>query len=255
MVSVTNYVATQYSAPQRSLVAASGSTSPASASDSGATAVSTQDQDSATKQLQRLSDSLDFLKNSLQSDSEQRKTIAQEKLERAKQELAMLKQWGFPPEVIARRAAQLGLTVAGAAQEFVAASASGLTPGYTATDGVAGASFAAPSEANSRNAGETGDAEDGNTVAIPEAYRETLEIGREDRRLSQEDQRTLADFKAVLQEIKALLEKALREIRAEEAAIHSNDGALGEIEDTVSALDRTAGTLGAEPVVFGGLSI
>lgn len=182
-------------------------------------------EDPAIESLRRTKDALDLLARSMIDMAEQRKAIAKEKLEEAKAELLLLERFGFPPEVVARRAAQLGLKVGAAAAEFAAASsASAGAASATPSSGTAAADTAATDAAAPME-----------ETALPAAYREALDDGRQARARTDADRRTANDFRTTLERIRALIERAMRELRADRAP-----EALGAIDTALSALDANA---------------
>src|ERR1044072_1813275 len=83
---------------------------------------STNDEpDTGVLKIQRQSLALEQVRNSLASSADDAKSRAQRKLEEGKEELPALKTAGFPPEVIARLAAELARKVGAAASEFASA--------------------------------------------------------------------------------------------------------------------------------------
>ncbi len=187
---------------------------------------------SAADRLQQTRDALRMLSQSAVDRAEERKALAKQKLEEAKAEILMLKQMGFPPEVIARRAAQLAVTLSTAATDFSAASAQ---------TGTAGAS--APPATTTAQPDSDAAAED-EPAKLPAAYREAMADGQAQQAKRTEDAKTAADFKATLDELKAMLEKALRDMRASK-----KNGAGGEAERALGMIGDALSTLTAPPAV------
>ena len=88
---------------------------------SSRTLPSAAERPSAATKIERLTEAANQLRQATQTAAEAEKARAKERLEHAKRILAMLKRWGFPPEVIAQRAAELAREVGAAAQQFAAA--------------------------------------------------------------------------------------------------------------------------------------
>lgn len=149
---------------------------------------------------------------------EQQKARAKERLDRAKQMLAMLKRMGFPPDVVARRAAELAREVGAAAQELAAALGStGSVDVGAAGDSVASDQLVADATvADSETLVEDGP-EEPPLSHVEKAYRDIIDDRRQDDP-SSEDRKMLAEFEAVKRELKTLQEQAERQIRRDEEA-------------------------------------
>lgn len=174
----------------------------------------------SVSELQRALETRDYLEQTLESAGQDDKAQAMGRLEQAKQRLAMLKRWGFNPEVVARGAAQLAREVGAAAGQFVSA---------LAADAAAEPAFAKAGLGSSTVA-----------TAIPQAYREAMERGLQAGGISQGDRETIEAFKSVARQIKQLLDRALRELRQQKSlqGIASEaEHARASIEDAISALD------------------
>ncbi len=156
----------------------------------------------------------DYMTQTLEGDAANRKAQAQMRLEEAKQRLALLKRWGFNPQVLARAAAQLAREVGAAAEDFAAA--------VTASQAVD-----MPIDAP-----ETDDA------FLPQGYRDVMERAVRPASISQEDKSTIEAFQSLLREIKQVLEQAARDLRREKSAVAGNDP-LAAIEDALSVLENT----------------
>lgn len=145
---------------------------------------------------------------------EQQKARAKERLERAKQMLAMLKRMGFPPDVIARRAAELAREIGAAAQELAAAlgSAGGMDVAFDADAGVSELQAVDAVQADYQP--ESG--EERPFSHAEKAYRDVIGNRRQDG-ISSEDRKMLAEFEAVKRELKTLQEQAERQMRRDEA--------------------------------------
>ena len=80
------------------------------------------------KILQNSAKAQESLRESMTTSAEAAKVRAARKLEEAKQQLEMLKSGGYPPEVVARLAAELAHKISAAAAEFASAVAASATP-------------------------------------------------------------------------------------------------------------------------------
>ncbi len=186
------------------------------------------------KILQTSAKALQTLRDSMTTSAEATKARAARKLEEAKQQLEMLKSGGFPPEVVARLAAELAHKISAAAAEFASAVAASATSaasaansaasvagaGTTAADAAGAAadqSAASATEASSDSSDastEQTDEPDGATAAR-NAYQSVVEDGKQATSgISAEDRKTMEEFKSVLQEVRQLMDKAMRELRA-----------------------------------------
>jgi hypothetical protein len=231
----------------------------------------TEQPDIGVLKIQRQSLALEQARSSLASSSDDAKSRAQRKLEEAKQELQALKTAGFPPEVIARLAAELARKVGAAASEFASAVAAGGSSGASAATGAAAAaastassattatnadaaadvaaSDATASAADTKSAETTPqDAEDGTSAADTDgaaqarkAYQETVEDGPKSSAISATDRQTMEEFKSVVRELKQILEKAMRDLR-EKHRDATADGAIGAAQSAVTGLSAAAPT-------------
>ncbi|MBZ9791406.1 hypothetical protein K9B32_14935 [Rhizobium sp. 3T7] len=182
------------------------------------------------KILQNSAKAQESLRESMTTSAEAAKARAARKLEEAKQQLEMLKSGGYPPEVVARLAAELAHKISAAAAEFASAVAASATPaasaanatvatvdtGAGATDATtyASATTETASSDSSEGSAEQTDEPDGATAAR-NAYQSVIEDGRQASvRVSTEDRKTMEEFKAILQDVRQLMDKAMRELRA-----------------------------------------
>jgi len=182
------------------------------------------------KKLQNSAKAQESLRESMTTSAEAAKARAARKLEEAKQQLEMLKSGGYPPEVVARLAAELAHKISAAAAEFASAVAASATPpasaanatvatadtGASATDATtyASATTETASSDSSEGSAEQTDVPDGATAAR-NAYQSVIEDGRQaPAGISTEDRKTMEEFKAILQEVRPLMDKAMRELRA-----------------------------------------
>lgn len=167
----------------------------------------------SASELQAALQARDHMTEGFEGDAANRKAHAQMRLEEARQRLALLKRWGFNPQIVARSAAQLAHEVGAAAEDFAAA-VSAARPTDISID---------PPEA-------------GNAF-LPQAYRDVMERAAPATSSPQEDQRTIEAFQSLLREIKQVLEQAVRDLRREKSAEAGND-ALAAIEDALSVLEN-----------------
>ncbi|CDM59081.1 MULTISPECIES: hypothetical protein [Rhizobium] len=187
--------------------------------------------DSASARLKILQNSAkarESLRENMTTSAEAAKSRAARKLEEAKQQLEMLRSGGYPPEVVARLAAELAHKISAAAAEFasaVATSATSIASAAVATaDAGTGAATVATTDAPastataSSNDTKSGTAQadepDGATPAR-NAYQRIVEDGkRASSGISAEDRKTMEEFKSILQEVRQLMDRAVRELRA-----------------------------------------
>lgn len=231
----------------------------------------TDEPDTGVLKIQRQSLALEQARNSLASSSDDAKSRAQRKLEEAKQELQALKTAGFPPEVIARLAAELARKVGAAASEFASAVAAGGSSGASAATGAAAAAASTASSATTvTDAAATADLVAGDATASTEevqnteitteepgdgtdttetdgaaqarkAYQETVEDGPKSSTISAADRQTMEEFKSVVRELKQILEKAMRDLR-EKNRDAAADGAIGAAQSAVTGLSAAVPT-------------
>lgn len=182
------------------------------------------------KILQNSAKALESLRENMTTSAEAAKSRAARKLEEAKQQLEMLKSGGYPPEVVARLAAELAHKISAAAAEFasaVAASATNIASAANAavaatdtgapeTDAAADTTTSTTTISSEVATSSTADADepDGATPAR-NAYQSIVEDGKQaSAGISAEDRKTMEEFKSVLQEVRHLMDKAMRDLRA-----------------------------------------
>ncbi|MBW9053803.1 hypothetical protein [Rhizobium mesosinicum] len=218
--------------------------------------------DTGVLKIQRQSLALEQVRNSLGSSADDAKSRAQRKLEEAKQELQALKTAGFPPEVIARLAAELARKVGAAASEFASAVATGGSSDADAATSAAAvsASTAATTAATTNGTADavasdamvstkvtqdtetaTEAVEDGTDTAETDgaaharkAYQEIVEDGPKSSAISADDRKTMEEFKSIVRELKQILEKAMRDLR--EKNRNAAEGAIGLAQSAVTGL-------------------
>lgn len=225
--------------------------------------------DTGVLKIQRQSLALEQVRNSLASSADDAKSRAQRKLEEAKQELQALKTAGFPPEVIARLAAELARKVGAAASEFASAVATGGSSDASAATSTAAvsASTAATTDATTNATADivasdttasteatqdtettTEAAEDGTNTAemdgaahARKAYQETVDDGPKSSAISADDRQTMEEFKSIVRELKQILEKAMRDLR-EKNRDAGAEGAIGAAQSAVTGLSAAVPT-------------
>ncbi|MEK1896368.1 MAG: hypothetical protein AAAB20_24375 [Rhizobium sp.] len=187
--------------------------------------------DSASARLKILQNSAkaqESLRENMTTSAEAAKSRAARKLEEAKQQLEMLKSGGYPPEVVARLAAELAHKISAAAAEFASAVATSATSIASAANAAvatadAGAGAATVAATDTSATASTKDAEDSatqadapdGTTAARNAYQSIVEDGKQaSAGISTEDRKTMEEFKTILQEVRQLMDKAMRELRA-----------------------------------------
>lgn len=230
-----------------------------------------EEPDTGVLKIQRQSLALEQVRNSLASSADDAKSRAQRKLEEAKQELQALKTAGFPPEVIARLAAELARKVGAAASEFASAVATGGSSGASAATGVEATAAASTASATADTSGaaaadvvasnataspeatqnteatteETGDGTDttetDGAAHARKAYQEIVEDGPKSSAISADDRKTMEEFKAIVRELKQILEKAMRDLR-EKNRDAAAEGAIGATQSAVNDLSAAAPT-------------
>lgn len=230
-----------------------------------------EEPDTGVLKIQRQSLALEQVRNSLASSADDAKSRAQRKLEEAKQELQALKTAGFPPEVIARLAAELARKVGAAASEFASAVATGGSSGASAATGVEATAAASTASATADTSGaaaadvvasnataspeatqnteatteETGDGTDttetDGAAHARKAYQEIVEDGPKSSAISADDRKTMEEFKSIVRELKQILEKAMRDLR-EKNRDAAAEGAIGATQSAVNGLSAAAPT-------------
>ncbi|OWV92573.1 hypothetical protein [Rhizobium sp. R693] len=181
------------------------------------------------KILQNAAKAQESLRESMATSAEATKARAARKLEEAKQQLEMLKSGGYPPEVVARLAAELAHKISAAAAEFASAVAASATSAVstanaaaTATD-TGAATADATTDASATNATTSSYSSDASaaqadepdgTTAARNAYQSIVEDGKQaSAGISTEDRKTMEEFKAMLREVRQLMDKAMRDLR------------------------------------------
>ncbi|WP_428426187.1 hypothetical protein [Pararhizobium sp.] len=188
---------------------------------------------------------LGILKSTTETDADDIKARAKQKLDDAKKQLEYLRRWNFDPEVLARQASNLARQVGAAAKDFASAVAAGSTTGAAAAGTAeAATTLAGQSDAETARAAENG--EDDMSFA-QKAYQDTMKDAAEQKTVSAADRKTLEEFKAVAQEIKALLEEALRRMREQKNA---DQNAISEAQRSGESLNQAIQGLNA---AFGGV--
>ncbi|MBB3541530.1 MULTISPECIES: hypothetical protein [unclassified Rhizobium] len=190
---------------------------------------STDSTSARLKILQNAARAQESLRESMATSAEAAKARAARKLEEAKQQLEMLKSGGYPPEVVARLAAELAHKISAAAAEFasaVAASATNIAStanASAATTDTGAASADAATDTSGTDAAAAADSSDTSApqadepdgaTAARNAYQSVVEDGQQaSAGISTEDRKTMEEFKAILQEVRQLMDKAMRDLR------------------------------------------
>lgn len=199
--------------------------------------------------LQQAREALSTLKRTSQQTQQDREAAAEEKLERIKEELRMLIQFGFPPEVIARRLAQLGKELGaaicqhadGAAMQAGAqVAAAGTVADTVATDGASqtGTVETDGAFAQAREGASADDRQDGRP---PLGYGETADLARDRTRAAGSDRNIADEFKSLAARIKAMMREAEEDMeRQNKTTAGFQDGSAG-IDAALSLLEGTAG--------------
>ncbi|EPE95478.1 hypothetical protein [Rhizobium grahamii] len=191
---------------------------------------STDSTSARLKILQNAAKAQESLRESMATSAEAAKARAARKLEEAKQQLEMLKSGGYPPEVVARLAAELAHKISAAAAEFasaVAASATNIASAANASAATADTGAASADAATNTSATDAAAASDSSdasaaqadepdgATAARNAYQSVVEDGQQaSAGISTEDRKTMEEFKAILQEVRQLMDKAIRDLRA-----------------------------------------
>ena len=151
-----------------------------------------------------------------------RKEIARQKLERARENMTILRQFGLSSDFVARRAAEIGKELGAAASDFAAAMGSArqfetvLLP-------------------------QSDEATDTDIASLPEAYREILETGTSSVAHVSEDWQTIDQFHSALFDVRAVLEWSLDDARREDddpSRDFTGRRALAGIDVALQALDN-----------------
>ncbi len=183
---------------------------------------------------------LEMLKSTAETDADDIKARAKQRLDDAKKQLEFLRRWNFDPEVLARQAGHLAREVGAAAKDFAAAVAAGSTTGAAAA-GTAEAAATLAGQSDSETGDTTDSGEDDMSFA-QKAYQDTMKDAAEQKAISADDRKTLEEFKAVAQEIKALLEEALRRMREQNNA---DQNAIADAQKSGESLNQAIQGLNA----------
>ncbi len=157
--------------------------------------------EAATERQKQADDALSALRSMVENGPKERKALAEERLKRLKEELSDMMRFGFAPEVIAGRSAQLAKELGSVAKQFSAAmsddrrmSASSATADTTDTG-------ATPASAEPAVAAQDD---------LPQAYRDALDYGRKEDEGLTGDESTIGDFRTAASQLKMMLEWAGR---------------------------------------------
>ncbi|MBB4292965.1 biopolymer transport protein ExbB/TolQ [Rhizobium leguminosarum] len=210
---------------------------------SSATAISAagNETDQGVLKLQRTTQALQQIRQTLATSEEEDKTKAQRKLEEAQQQLEMLRSSNMPPEVVARLAAELARKVGAAASEFASSVATGssavVVPADATSDATAtatsGAAAALTDTSGESGTTATGAQEPDAATSARNAYQSVAEDAPKFSSISTDDRETMEEFKAVVRELKQLLEKAMHDLRQQNRQPGAN--AVPDMADLSSA--------------------
>ncbi|MEF3132968.1 hypothetical protein OS035_16025 [Rhizobium sp. 268] len=199
---------------------------------SSATVISAagDESDQSVLKLQRSTQTLQQMRQTLANSGDEAKTKAERKLEEAKQQLEMLRSSNMPPEVVARLAAELARKLGTVASEFASTVATGSPAAVasmdTTTDTTAAATSgieAAPADASEKTADEeTGSQEPDDAANARKAYQSVAGDTPQFSGISADDRETMEDFKAVVRELKQLLENAMHDLRQQNRQAGAN---------------------------------
>ncbi|MGX9988914.1 hypothetical protein ACS4RR_006730 [Rhizobium sp. Z1P35] len=187
--------------------------------------------DQGVLKLQRATQALQQMRQTLANSGDEAKTKAQRKLEEAKQQLEILRSSNMAREVVARLAAELARKVGTAASEFASSVATGspataVPLDATTTDATAiatsGAAAALTDTSGETAAGETGSQEPDAATNARNAYASVAKDAPKFSGISADDRETMEEFKAVVRELKQVLEKAMRELRLQDRQAGAN---------------------------------
>ncbi|MBB4439852.1 MULTISPECIES: hypothetical protein [Rhizobium] len=193
------------------------------ASSTAAITAAGSETDQGVLKLQRATQALQQMRQTLANSGDEAKAKAQRKLEEAKQELEMLRSSNMAPEVVARLAAELARKVGTAASEFASSVATGSPATAVPVDATAVATTAAPTDTSGEiAAGETGSQEPDAAANARNAYARVAEDAPKFSGISADDRETMEEFKAVVRELKQVLEKAMRELRQQDRQAGAN---------------------------------
>ncbi|MGO7957771.1 hypothetical protein [Rhizobium leguminosarum] len=199
------------------------------ASSTAAITAAGSETDQGVLKLQRATQALQQMRQTLANSGDEAKAKAQRKLEEAKQELEMLRSSNMAPEVVARLAAELARKVGTAASEFASSVATGSPATAVPVDATAGAAAVATSGAAALTdtsgetaAGETGSQEPDAAANARKAYASVAEDAPKFSGISADDREAMEEFKAVVRELKQVLEKAMRELRQQDRQAGAN---------------------------------
>lgn len=183
---------------------------------------------------------LDLLKSTAETDADDIKARAKQRLDDAKKQLEFLRRWNFDPEILARQAGHLAREVGAAAKDFAAVVSAGSTTGVAA----AGTPETAATLTGQSGAEtiETAESADDDMSFAQKAYQDTMKDATEQKAISADDRKTLEEFKAVAQEIKTLLEEALRRMREQKNA---DQNAISEAQRSGESLNQAIQALNA----------
>ncbi|MGZ2459548.1 hypothetical protein [Rhizobium sp. IY2] len=187
------------------------------ASSTAAISVAGSEAGQGVLKLQRTTQALQQMRQTLANSGDEAKAKAQRKLEEAQQQLQMLRSSNMPPEVVTRLAVELARKVGTAASEFASSVATGspatAVPVDTAAVATSGTDAALTDISGDTRTGETGSQEPDAAANARKAYGSVAEDAPKFSNISAGDRETMEAFKAVVRELKQLLEKAMRDLQ------------------------------------------
>lgn len=142
---------------------------------------STDSTSARLKILQNAARAQESLRESMATSAEAAKARAARKLEEAKQQLEMLKSGGYPPEVVARLAAELAHKISAAAAEFasaVAASATNIASTANASAATTDTGAASADAATDTSGTDAAAAADSSDTSAPKRTNPTAQLRR-----------------------------------------------------------------------------
>ncbi len=215
-------------------------------------AAASEQEDTALRQAR---EALSTLKRTSHQTQQDRKAAAEEKLERIKEELRMLIQFGFPPEVIAQRLAQLGKDLGAAIRQYAAGAATQAGAQAAATATVAntaatgGATQSATVETDGAHAqGREGAGADASQEGRPPlGYGETADLARTGTAAGS-DHNLADEFKSLAARIKAMMREAEEDMERQNKTTEGLQGLSAGINAALSLLDGAAGNFAGSPL-------
>jgi hypothetical protein len=154
--------------------------------------------EAATERQKQADEALSALRSMVENGPKERKALAEERLKRLKEELSDMIRFGFAPEVIAGRSAQLAKELGSAARQFSAALSDDkrMSAASAPTDTAEASAYTGPTVTEQDD--------------LPQAYRDALDYGRVEDEGSAGDAGTIGEFRTAASQLKMMLEWAGR---------------------------------------------